>query len=175
MEKAENLIQQQADGERRSLSKVTATGERSGGVVGGLGGTCSACRHLRRPTSPALVHRSLAYKDGCRALTWLRGAFGFEPSEVLTDAQGNIVHAEMTHGDGVVMIGPESANWSRSPVSMGGKNTQRIHVRMESGIDEHCARSRQAGARIVKEPEDRFYGERSYVATDLEDRYWTIS
>jgi len=118
---------------------------------------------------------SLAYKDNRAALEWLEATFGFEPSEVLTDAEGNIVHAEMTHSDGVVMIGTEWADWTRSPASLGGKNTQRVHVRIERGIDEHCARSRAAGARIVKEPEDQFYGERSYIAADLEGHYWTFS
>lgn len=118
---------------------------------------------------------SLAYKDNRAALAWLRDAFGFEPSEVLTDGEGNIVHAEMTHGDGVVMIGTEWADWTRSPTSLGGRNTQRVHVRIERGIDEHYARSRQAGARIVKEPEDQFYGERAYIAADLEGHYWTFS
>ena len=94
---------------------------------------------------------------------------------MLTDADGNIVHAEMTYGDGVVMIGAEWADWTRSPASLGGKNTQRVHVRIERGLDEHCARARQAGARIVKEPEDQFYGERAYIAADLEGHYWTFS
>lgn len=118
---------------------------------------------------------SLAYKDNRTALKWLQNAFGFEPSEVLTDAEGNIVHAEMTHGDGVVMIGTEWAEWTRSPASLGGKNTQRVHVRIERGIDEHCAHARRAGAKIVKEPEDQFYGDRTYIATDLEGHYWTFS
>jgi uncharacterized glyoxalase superfamily protein PhnB len=118
---------------------------------------------------------ALAYKDNRGALKWLQNAFGFEPSEVLTDAEGNIVHAEMTHGDGVVMIGTEWADWTRSPASLGGKNTQRVHVRIERGIDEHCARARRAGAKVVKEPEDQFYGDRTYIATDLEGHYWTFS
>ena len=118
---------------------------------------------------------SLAYKDNRAALAWLQKAFGFEPSEVLTDAEGNIVHAEMTYGDGVVMIGTEWADWTRSPTSMGGKNTQRVHVRIERGIDEHYARARQAGAKIVMEPADQFYGDRTYVATDLEGHYWTFA
>jgi len=126
------------------------------------------------PRRPSFIP-SLAYKDNRAALAWLRDAFGFEPSEILTDAEGNIVHAEMTHGDGVVMIGTEWADWTRSPASLGGKNTQRIHVRIERGIDEHCARARQAGARIVKEPEDQFYGERSYIAADPEGHCWTFS
>lgn len=126
------------------------------------------------PPRPAFIP-SLAYKDNRTALKWLQKAFGFEVSEVLTDASDNIVHAEMTHGDGVVMIGGEWADWTRSPASLGGKNTQRVHVRLERGIDEHCARARQAGAKILMEPADQFYGDRSYMAADLEGHYWTFS
>jgi len=118
---------------------------------------------------------SLAYKDNRAALDWLQKAFGFETSEVLTDAEGNIVHAEMSHGDGVVMIGGEWADWTRSPASLGGKNTQRVHVRIDRGLDEHCARARQAGAKIVMEPADQFYGDRTYIAADPEGHYWTFS
>ena len=85
------------------------------------------------------------------------------------------MHAEMAHDGGVVMIGSEWADWTRSPASLGGKNTQRVHVRIERGIDEHCARARQAGARIVMEPADQFYGDRTYTAADLEGHYWTFS
>lgn len=123
---------------------------------------------------PAFIS-ALVYKDNRAALAWLQKAFGFEPSEILTDAEGKIVHAEMTHGDGVVMIGNEWADWTRSPASLGGKNTQRIHVRLARGIDEHCARARQAGAKIVMEPADQFYGDRSYIAADLEGHHWTFS
>jgi uncharacterized glyoxalase superfamily protein PhnB len=126
------------------------------------------------PRRPSFIP-SLVYKDNRAALDWLRDAFGFDPSEVLTDAEGNVVHAEMSHGDGVVMIGNEWADWTRSPASLGGKNTQRVHVRIERGIDEHCARARQAGAKIVKEPEDQFYGERTYIAADLEGHHWSFS
>jgi uncharacterized glyoxalase superfamily protein PhnB len=126
------------------------------------------------PHRPAFIP-ALVYKDNRAALEWLETAFGFEPSEVLTDAQGNIVHAEMTHDDGVVMIGSEWAEWTRSPASLGGKNTQRIHVRIEHGIDEHCTRARHAGAKIVMEPADQFYGDRTYIAADLEGHHWSFS
>ena len=127
------------------------------------------------PTHRPAFIPALIYTDNRAALQWLQAAFGFEPSEILTDAEGKIVHAEMTHGDGVVMIGSEWADWTRSPASLGGKNTQRVFVRIERGIDEHCARARQAGARIVMEPADQFYGERSYIAADPEGHHWTFS
>ncbi|HEX4052250.1 MAG TPA: VOC family protein [Steroidobacteraceae bacterium] len=118
---------------------------------------------------------SLAYKDNRAALKWLQAAFGFEPSEVLTDAQGNIVHAEMSFGDGVVMIGGEWADWTRSPASLGRMNTQRLHVYLREGIEEHYRHARQAGARIIVELAEQFYGDRTYVATDPEGHYWTFA
>lgn len=126
------------------------------------------------PSRPSFIP-SLAYKDNRAALKWLQRAFGFEPSEVLTDAEGNIVHAEMTYGGGIVMIGSEWKDWTRSPASLGGKNTQRVHVAIERGIDEHYAHAREAGAKVVMEPSDQFYGARTYIATDLEGHYWTFS
>jgi uncharacterized glyoxalase superfamily protein PhnB len=126
------------------------------------------------PNRPAFIP-SIIYKDNRAALKWLQNAFGFEASEVLTAANGDIVHAEMSHDDGVVMIGSEFADWAASPASVGGKNTQRVHVRLGRGIDEHCARARQAGAKIAMEPADQFYGDRSYMAVDPEGHHWTFS
>jgi uncharacterized glyoxalase superfamily protein PhnB len=126
------------------------------------------------PHRPAFIS-SIIYKDNRAALQWLQSAFGFEASEVLTAANGDIVHAEMSYGDGVVMIGGEFAEWTASPASVGGKNTQRIHVRLESGVDEHCARARQAGAKIAMEPADQFYGDRTYMAVDLEGHHWSFA
>lgn len=126
------------------------------------------------PRRPAFIS-SVIYQDNRAAMKWLQKAFGFEPTEVLTDSKDNIVHAEMTHGDGVVMISNEFTSWARSPASVGGTNTQRIHVRLEKGIDEHCARARAAGAKVPMEPADQFYGERTYMAVDLEGHHWTFS
>src|ERR1700691_4499982 len=100
------------------------------------------------PYRPAFIS-SIIYKDNRAALKWLQKAFGFEASEVLTAANGDIVHAEMSHGDGVVMVGTMFADWTTSPALIGGKNTQRVHVHLVRGIDEHCARARQAGATIA--------------------------
>lgn len=126
------------------------------------------------PPRPAFIP-SIIYKDNRAALSWLQNAFGFEASEVLTAANGDIVHAEMSHDDGVIMIGSEFAEWAASPASIGGKNTQRVHVRLGRGIDEHCDQARQAGAVIAMEPADQFYGDRTYVAVDLEGHHWTFS
>ncbi len=126
------------------------------------------------PRRPAFIS-SVAYKDVRAAMAWLERAFGFDPSEVLVDSRDNIVHAEMTHGDGVIMISNEFADWMRAPATLGGTNTQRLHVRIESGIDEHCQQARSAGATIIAEPREQFYGERTYAAIDLDGHRWNFS
>jgi uncharacterized glyoxalase superfamily protein PhnB len=128
------------------------------------------------PHRPAFIS-SVVYQNNRAAIAWLQRAFGFDASEVLVDSHDNIVHAEMSHGDGVVMISNEIAgwDWARSPAAIGGTNTQRIHVRIEKDIDAHCERARQAGATIFMEPKEQFYGERTYVAIDPEGHRWTFS
>jgi uncharacterized glyoxalase superfamily protein PhnB len=123
---------------------------------------------------PAFIP-SVAYKNPRAALDWLERAFGFEISGVFTDSKGEIVHAEMTHGDGVIMVGGEWENWAASPASSNGVNTQRVHVRIAKDIDGHCEKARAAGATIVMGPDDAFYGDRTYVALDLEGHRWTFA
>lgn len=126
------------------------------------------------PRRPAFIP-SVIYKDNRAALKWLQKAFGFEVGEVLTDSKDNIVHAEMTHEDGVIMISNEFTSWARSPDSVGGTNTQRVHVRLSKGLDEHCERARQAGAKIEMAPATQFYGDRTYMAVDPEGHHWTFA
>jgi uncharacterized glyoxalase superfamily protein PhnB len=118
---------------------------------------------------------SVVYRDQRAAMAWLEKAFGFEISELLVDGNDKILHAEMTFGGGVIMIGSEWFDWTRSPADVGGKNTQRIHVRLDTDIDAHCERARAAGATIVGEPADQFYGDRTYGAMDLEGHRWSFA
>ena len=122
---------------------------------------------------PAFI-AALVYKDNRAALAWLEKAFGFEISELLTDSKDDIVFAEMSRGDGFVRISSEFADWTKSPSSIGGFNTQRMFVYLDSGIDAHCEHARNAGAKIFMEPNETFYGHRTYVAIDPEGHYWTF-
>ncbi len=123
---------------------------------------------FRRPT----LSSGVFYKDPWKALDWLEQAFGFERSMVITDNDGNLAHSEMRFGTGLIYVGSEWSDFVASPIAVGGKNTQTIHVQLESGLDEHCARARAAGAAIVQEPADQFYGDRTYRARDPEGHHW---
>lgn len=122
----------------------------------------------------ATLMSAVSYRDPKAALRWLEAAFGFELSMVIEDADGNLAHSEMRFGDSVVMVGSEWSENHRSPVGLGGKNTQSIHIHIDTDIHAHCARARAAGAEILMEPETQFYGDATYRCRDPEGHVWTI-
>lgn len=120
---------------------------------------------------------SVHYQDPKAALAWLEKAFGFEITMAIDGPPEapEMCHYEMScAGDGRIMIGAEWTDLVRSPASVGRINTQRVHVHLPGGLDEHCERARAAGAEIVAEPEDQFYGDRTYRALDPEGHQWTF-
>lgn len=117
---------------------------------------------------------AICYQDPKAALRWLETAFGFELVMLIEDGEGNLVHSQMRFGDAAVMIGNEWSADHKSPRSIGGKNTQTVHVQITTDIDAHCARARAAGAGILMAPETQFYGDRTYRCRDLEGHIWTI-
>jgi len=131
-------------------------------------------------TSPTIVP-AVFYKDPIAALRWLEKAFGFEIASLITDADGRLAHSELTYKGGALNVGGE---WEgpivgparmRSPQTVEGINTQFVRIHLDDGLDDHCARARAAGARIVDEPTDQFYGSRTYRALDPEGHVWNFS
>jgi len=129
---------------------------------------------METPTFVSSVH----YRDPKTALAWLERAFGFEVTMAIEapPEAPEMCHYEMSvGGSGRIMIGAEWEEWAKSPKSVGGANTQRVHVMLEGDLDAHCARARAAGASIVAEPKEEFYGDRTYRAADLEGHRWTFA
>lgn len=50
----------------------------------------------------------LRYADPQAAIEWLCGTFGFEEKGVFRDEDGNVVHAQLVLGGGMIMLGPDS-------------------------------------------------------------------
>jgi uncharacterized glyoxalase superfamily protein PhnB len=129
---------------------------------------------METPTFTSSVH----YKDPKAALAWLERAFGFEVTMAIDGPPEapDMCHYEMSvGGSGRIMIGGQWAEWVKSPKSLGGANTQVVHVMLEGDLDAHCERARAAGASIAAEPEEQFYGDRTYRAADLEGHRWTFA
>ena len=108
------------------------------------------------------------------AIAWLEKAFGFELFMLIEAEDGSVAHSEMRFGNGCVMIGSEWSADHKSPASIEGKNTQTVHISIDTDIDAHCERARAAGGRILVEPETQFYGDRTYRCADPEGHIWTV-
>jgi uncharacterized glyoxalase superfamily protein PhnB len=111
----------------------------------------------------------LHYEDVAKALDWLAQAFGFRERLRMAGPDGSIQHAEVELADGVIMLGCPNADY-RNPKRLGGV-TQNIYVYVDD-VDKHFERAKRAGAKILAEPADQFYGDRRYGALDPEGHEW---
>jgi uncharacterized glyoxalase superfamily protein PhnB len=129
---------------------------------------------METPTFTSSIH----YQDPKAAVAWLERAFGFELTMAIegpADAP-EMCHYEMSVGEqGRIMVGGQWEELVRSPKSVGGVNTQAVHVMLQTDLDAHCQRARAAGGQILAEPAEQFYGDRTYRVADLEGHRWAFA
>jgi uncharacterized glyoxalase superfamily protein PhnB len=112
---------------------------------------------------------ALRYRNAAAAIDWLCDAFGFERKMVVPGEGGRVAHAELTLGNGMIMLGDVKTEYGRlvaAPVK-GDPVTQGIYVVVEDA-DAHYTRAKAAGAEIVLDIKTQDYGGRDYTARDLE-------
>jgi uncharacterized glyoxalase superfamily protein PhnB len=134
-----------------------------------------------KPTPPGWprISAALWYDDPKAAIGWLCKAFGFEVRILVEADDGEVVHSELTLGDGVIMVGgpkPSKFPHCKPPSVVGGANTQNLMVYVDD-VDAHCARARAAGALITMELTDSDHGpeywtDRTYECRDLGGHHW---
>jgi uncharacterized glyoxalase superfamily protein PhnB len=111
----------------------------------------------------------LYYENVANALAWLTRAFGFRERMRIPGPDGKITHAEMEFGEAVVMMGHPGADF-RNPKRLG-QATQNLYVYVYY-VERHYRQAKEAGATILEEPKDQFYGDRRYGAEDPEGHHW---
>ena len=121
------------------------------------------------PQNMPRISPYLYYEDVAGALAWLSRAFGLKERMRMPGPDGRVAHAEMEFQDGVVMMGHPDPDY-RNPKRLGAV-TQSLYIYTDE-IDKHFRRAKEAGARIIEEPADQFYGDRRYAAEDPEGHVW---
>ena len=127
--------------------------------------------------SASRIIPSLRYRDAPAAIDWLCRVFGFERHLVVPDERGGIVHAQLTLGGGMVMLGSDSPTppWSeliRSP-DMNAPATQCLCI-VVPDVDRVYAQVQQAGGRIVDPVADKEYGGRGFGCRDPQGQLWFV-
>ncbi len=121
------------------------------------------------PTNMPRITPYLLYEDVAGALQWLGRAFGLRERMRLPGPGGKVTHAEMEFAGGVVMMGHPGADY-KNPKRLG-QVTQSLYVYVDD-VDKHFEHAKQAGAKILEEPKDQFYGDRRYGVEDPEGHRW---
>jgi uncharacterized glyoxalase superfamily protein PhnB len=119
---------------------------------------------------------ALQYEDAKAAIEFLCKAFGFTKNAVYEEPDGSVAHAQLTHGNGMVMLGSvkdtEYGKLLRRPAEAGGV-TMSVYVVVDDA-DAHFERAKATGAQIVREPVTQDYGGRDYTCKDPEGHIWTF-
>ncbi len=119
---------------------------------------------------------TMRYDDAAAAIEWLCGAFGFEKHMVIPGENGDVVHAQLTFGNGMVMLSSSRddrfGELQTTPRGLGGATTQSCYL-VVADIDAHHARSTAAGAEIVMPLEDQGHG-KMYSCRDPEGHLWNF-
>ena len=117
----------------------------------------------------------MRYENAATAIDWLERAFAFERSSVHEGPNGEVAHAELRFGDGLVMLGTAGENrlGLKTARELGAAN-QGVYVIVDDGIEAHHERALAAGAEVIQELEDTDYGSRNYTVRDPEGNIWSF-
>ena len=135
---------------------------------------------MSRPKDTATtVIPGLRYQDAPKAIDWLCRAFGFEKHLVVTGEADSIAHAQLTFGNGMIMLGSAGKHGGgfdelmRTPGQVDNANTQALYVIAED-CRAHFEQARAAGAEIVLELKEQDYGGSGYTCRDTEGYVWSF-
>lgn len=121
----------------------------------------------------------LTYRDAPAAIEWLCNTFGFEKHLVVPGENNTVVHAELSFGNGMLMLGSVKADSSEygklmtQPADINGMQTQTIYV-VVADADAVYERVRSAGMDIVIDIKDEDHGGRGFTCRDIERHVWSF-
>jgi uncharacterized glyoxalase superfamily protein PhnB len=126
--------------------------------------------------SPSTVIPAQRYRNAPAAIDWLCQVFGFERHAVYEGENGTIAHAELTLGNGMIMLGSgkddEYGRGFKPPEELGGMETRSIYL-VVPDADAAYARAQAAGATVTRPIQDTPYGSREFAVKDAEGHSWS--
>lgn len=117
----------------------------------------------------------LIVTDAARLIDFYRQALGAQKLLRMPGPGGSVMHAEIRIGDSIVMLGDEPPDKAdcRSPRSAGAR-TASLYLYVPD-VDRSFQRAAAAGARVVTEPTDMFWGDRIGTIEDPAGHQWTLA
>lgn len=113
------------------------------------------------PVIPYLTINNIA-----EVIEFLKRTFDAQVSYAMELPDGSIGHAEVRIGESVIMLGAASDEWKAMPSN--------FYMYVED-VDARHQRALEAGATVVMEPTDQFYGDRHGGVKDAAGNIWWIA
>ncbi|GAA5137929.1 VOC family protein [Pseudonocardia adelaidensis] len=121
------------------------------------------------------IYVTLRYDDARAAIAYLTGTLGLVEQQVHQADDGSVGHAELSFGDGVVMLGTRRSRPDGTPDRFDtGRAVVYLALDSAAAVDAHHDRAVAAGAEVVQELVDQPYGSREYAVRDPEGNVWSV-
>ncbi|WP_442890051.1 VOC family protein [Congregicoccus parvus] len=115
----------------------------------------------------------IAVGDGAAAIDYYVRVLGFtERFRLLDPLSGKVGHAELEHGDSLLMLADEYPQYNKTPRTLGGTSVK-LSL-MVSDVDSVAARAVEHGGEMLMPPTDMFYGFRSATVRDPFGHEWSL-
>ncbi|MEZ6043118.1 MAG: VOC family protein [Planctomycetaceae bacterium] len=122
------------------------------------------------------IHEVFPYlrvRDANAAIEFYRKAFGAVEDFRMSEPSGRIGHAELKFGETTVMFSDEYPEYRiQGPEAFGGTGSS-IHLHVDD-VDAMTEQAVSAGAKLIMEPKDQFYGERAAKVLDPFGHEWLL-
>jgi uncharacterized glyoxalase superfamily protein PhnB len=123
---------------------------------------------------------SLRYHDAPKAIEWLVRVFGFTKQAVYDGPNNTVMHAQLVHGGGMLMLGSASNKGVFADLSVDLKETGMLETIGLTLIvsDNECVemyeRVKRERAEIVQELNSPEYGGKAFGCRDVEGHIWWV-
>jgi len=140
----------------------------------------TAKKGTKRPVKQAGMHwltPALTVLDVTKAMNFYEETFGFEKGMTMPDKDGNIIYGDMKYqGTVAVMLGHEGVNGAecKSPATTKTLCPVNLYVYC-SDVDAFYEHAKRAGASIISQPIDMFWGDRIAGFEDIDGYRWTFA
>ena len=116
----------------------------------------------------------LAVEDAAKAIDFYKEAFGADEVLRMPGPDGKVAHAELQIGDSKLMLSDPFPQSNVRPPSERGGSTASIFMYVDD-VDATFAQAQQAGATVVSELEDMFWGDRFGTVADPFGHVWAMA
>jgi PhnB protein len=122
------------------------------------------------------IHEVFPYlrvRSAAEAIAFYTEVFGAKERFRLTEPSGRIGHCELELGKIILMLSDEYPEYNILGPKAPGATGCLIHLHVDNA-DALAAKAVAAGATLVREPKDAFYGERSCTIRDPFGHEWML-